>query len=145
MDPEVRRLVEDLDQAREPALVGGRTLVLWVDDRPGKNVMERQAMATYGIDFVLAESTDAALQELGRNNFDAIISEWAGRRIPRAGYTLLEAVRRRGIQLPYFIYAGSRDPADVRETLSRGAQGTTNRGDELLKLLLSAGIIRPRG
>jgi CheY-like chemotaxis protein len=145
VDPEVRRLVEDLDQARGPALVGGRTLVLWVDDRPDNNVMERQAMATYGIDFVLAESTDAALQELGRNNFDAIISDMGRPPDPRAGYTLLEAVRRRGIQLPYFIYAGSRDPAHVRETLSRGGQGTTNRGDELLKLLLSAGIIRPRG
>ena len=145
VDPEVRQLVEDLDQARGPALVGGRTLVLWVDDRPNNNVLERQAMATYGIDFVLAESTDAALQELGRHNFDAIVSDMGRPPDPQAGYTLLEAVRRRGVQLPYFIYAGSRDPAHVREALSRGAQGTTNRGDELLKLLLSAGIIRPTG
>ena len=102
-------------------------------------------MATYGIDFVLAESTDVGVAGTEPPNFDAIISDMGRPPDPRAGYTLLEAVRRRGIQLPYFIYAGSRDPADVREALSRGAQGTTNRGDELLKLLLSAGIIRPRG
>ena len=145
VDPEVRQLIEDLDQAHGPAPEGGRTLVLWVDDQPDNNVLERRAMATYGIDFVLAESTDAALQELGRQNFDAIISDMGRPPDRQAGYTLLDAVRRRGVQLPYFIYAGSRDPDHVREALARGAQGTTNRGDELLKLLLSAGVTRPRG
>jgi len=53
-----------------------------------------------------------------------------------AGYTQLEAVRGSGDQTPYFIYAGSRDPAHVREARGRGAQGTTNMGAELLQMLL---------
>jgi hypothetical protein len=56
----------------------------------------------------------------------------------RAGYTLLEAIRGSGDQTPYFIYASSRDPAHVREAQTRGAQGMTNMGDELLQMLLQA-------
>lgn len=56
----------------------------------------------------------------------------------RAGYTLLEALRGGGDQTPYFLYAGSRDPTHVRDALSRGAQGATNVGDELLEMLLPA-------
>ena len=93
-------------------------------------------MAAYNIDFVLAQSTGQALAELRKQQFDAIISDMGRPPDSRAGYTLLEAVRGSGDQTPYFIYAGSRAPAHVREALSRGAQGTTNMGDELLQMVL---------
>ena len=72
-------------------------------------------MAAYNIDFVLAQSTGQALAELRKQKFDAIISDMGRPPDSRAGYTLLEAVRGSGDQTPYFIYAGSRDPAHVRE------------------------------
>ena len=133
---EVSELVKSLGQERETR--SGRKLVLWVDDRPDNNIIERRSMAAYNIDFVLAASTGQALAELRKQRFDAIISDMGRPPDSRAGYTLLEAVRGSGDQTPYFIYAGSRDPAHIREALSRGAQGTTNMGDELLQMILQA-------
>jgi CheY-like chemotaxis protein len=111
---------------------------LWVDDRPDNNIIERHSMAAYNIEFVLAQSTGQALAEMKKQQFDAIISDMGRPPDSRAGYTLLEAVRGSGDQTPYFIYAGSKDPAHGREARSRGAQGTTNMGDELLQMLLQA-------
>ena len=101
-------------------------------------MIERRSMAAYNIDFVLAQSTGQALGELRKQPFDAIISDMSRPPDSRAGYTLLEAVRGSGDSTPYFIYAGSRDPAHAREAYSRGAQGTTNMFAELLQMLLQA-------
>jgi CheY-like chemotaxis protein len=133
---EASKLVKSLGPEREAKKP--RKLVLWVDDRPDNNIIERHSMAAYNIDFVLAQSTGQALAELRKQQFDAIISDMGRPPDSRAGYTLLEAVRGSGDQTPYFIYAGSRDPSHEREARSRGAQGTTNMGDELLQILLKA-------
>jgi CheY-like chemotaxis protein len=135
-DDEASKLVKSLGPERETKKP--RKLVLWVDDRPDNNIIERHSMAAYNIDFVLAQSTGEALAELRKQHFNAIISDMGRPPDSRAGYTLLEAVRGSGDQTPYFIYAGSRDPAHVREARSRGAQGATNMGTELLQLLLQA-------
>jgi CheY-like chemotaxis protein len=95
-------------------------------------------MAAYNLEFVLATSTGEALAALRTQRFDAIISDMGRPPDARAGYTLLEAVRGSGDNTPYFIYAGSRDPKHVREAVSRGAQGTTNVGDDLLQMILQA-------
>ena len=133
---EASKLVKSLGPERETKK--RRKLVLWVDDRPDNNIIERHSMAAYNIDFVLAQSTGQALAKLRKQQFDAIISDMGRPPDSRAGYTLLEAVRGSGDQTPYFIYTGSRGPADVREARSGGAQGTTNMGDELLQMLLQA-------
>jgi len=133
---ETSKLVRSLGPEREAKKP--RKLILWVDDRPDNNIIERHSMAAYNIDFVLAQSTGQALAELRKQQFDAIISDMGRPPDSRAGYTLLEAVRGSGDQTPYFIYAGSRAPSHVREAHSRGAQGTTNMGDELLQMLLQA-------
>jgi CheY-like chemotaxis protein len=133
---EASELVKSLGPERETKK--RRKLVLWVDDRPDNNVIERRSMEAYNIDFVLAQSTGQALAQLRKQQFDAIISDMGRPPDSRAGYTLLEAVRGSGDQIPYFIYAGSGDPAHVREARSRGAQGTTNMGAELLQMLLQA-------
>ncbi len=115
-----------------------RKVILWVDDRPDNNIIERSSMAAYNIDFVLVKSTSHALAALRQQQFDAIVSDMGRPPDLRAGYTLLDAIRGGGDRTPYFIYAGSKQPEHVREALSRGAQGTTNMGDELLQMLLQA-------
>jgi CheY-like chemotaxis protein len=87
---EVSKLVKSLGQERETR--NSRKTVLWVDDRPDNNIVERHAMAAYNIDFVLAKTTGQALAELRKRQFDAIISDMGRPPDSRAGYTLLEAV-----------------------------------------------------
>jgi len=113
-------------------------MVLWVDDRPDNNRFERQALEALGIRFALATSTEDALEKTQRQSFDVIISDMGRPPDPRAGYTLLDALRSRGDPTPYIIYAGSRAPEHVAEARKRGALGCTNRPEELFQMVLRA-------
>jgi CheY-like chemotaxis protein len=121
--------------------------ILWIDDRPDNNIFERRAMESYNIEFVLAKSTNEALDKITERHFDAVISDMGRPPDRRAGYTLLEALRTRGYGMPYFIYARSRSPEHVAEALGHGAQGTTNVADELIAMVLSGleGATRTEG
>ena len=114
--------------------------VLWVDDNPANNRMERDAFALMGFRFTLSQSTEDALARLGERRFDAIITDMGRSGDGSAGYTLLDAVRQQGDQTPFFIYAGSNRHKD--EAMRRGAQGSTNRADELLQMVASTLAVR---
>jgi CheY-like chemotaxis protein len=129
-------LVKEVEAQKQPAK--SRLLVLWVDDRPDNNIAERESMAAYNIDFDLATSTGEALAKLRNQRFDAVVSDMGRPPDSQAGYTLLDAMRQGDDPTPYFIYAGSRAARHADEALRRGAQGTTNRSDELLHMLLQA-------
>ena len=116
----------------------GEATVLWVDDRPNNNHYERQALEALGVRFVLSTSTDDALAKTQRRTFDAIISDMGRPSDSRAGYTLLDALRSRGDQTPFIIYAGSKAPEHVVESRRHGALGCTNRPQELIQLVLQA-------
>jgi CheY-like chemotaxis protein len=112
--------------------------ILWVDDRPDNNIHERQAFEALGIRFVLATSTEEALQKIAGQPFDAIISDMGRPPDQRAGYTLLDKLRASGNQTTFIIYAGSRAPEHVAEARRRGALGCTNLPNELFEIVLSA-------
>jgi TIR domain len=87
---ESERQLKNLSEAVEnPQIKKTTRNILWVDDRPNNNVLERQAMKAYGIDCTLALSTGEALARLRNNKFDAIISDMGHPPDQRAGYTLL--------------------------------------------------------
>jgi CheY-like chemotaxis protein len=113
-------------------------VVLWVDDNPDNNIGERRAMEVLGISFILATSTEEALQKLNRQHFDAIISDMGRPPDPQAGYTLLDRLRSNGDETPFVIYAGSSNPTHVAESRRRGAVGCTNNLDELSRMVLLA-------
>jgi CheY-like chemotaxis protein len=89
-----------------------------------------------GVRFVLSTSTEDALAKTLHRTFDAIISDMGRPPDARAGYTLLDALRKRGDQTPFIIYAGSRLPEHVAEARRRGAVGCTNRPQELIEMVL---------
>lgn len=125
-------------------------MILWVDDRPDNNIFERKAMDEYGFRFVLAQSTDGAvtaierLYKSSRSYFDVIIRDMGRPGDSQAGYTLLDSLRAKGNQTPYFIYGSSRDPKHVAEALARGAQGMTNAPGELIEMVLASLKSMPR-
>jgi CheY-like chemotaxis protein len=112
--------------------------VLWVDDRPDNNEYERQALEALGLKIVISTSTDDALAKIGRQHFDAIISDMGRPPDPQAGYTLLEKLRASGDKVPFIIYASSRLPEHQAEAKRRGAVGCTNRATELFAMVVSA-------
>ena len=120
-----------------------RARVLWVDDRPDNNRNERRAMEAFGVKFTLCKSTDEALSVLGRQNFDAIISDMGRPEGARAGYDLLDRMQKTGIDTPFIVYAGADNPEVQRETRSRGGFGTTNRPQKLFDLVRRAVQVRP--
>jgi len=131
-------------EERHPQANIEQKLILWVDDSPNNNTYERNAMEAYGIKFILTLSTEEALSKIeslyksSKSYFDAIISDMSRPLDHRAGYTLLEALRARGNQIPYFIYMGSRDPKHIAEALDRGAQGTANMPGELIAMVIGS-------
>jgi CheY-like chemotaxis protein len=114
------------------------TIVLWVDDNPQNNAYERAALEAIGISFVLSTSTDDALSKLEKQSFDLVISDMSRPPDNKAGFTLLEALRKSGKKTPFIIYAASSTPEFVAEAIQRGAFGETNRPDELFKLVINA-------
>lgn len=114
-----------------------RNRILWVDDNPGNNVHARHAFETIGIEVRLALSTDEALNKLRHEPFSAIISDMGRKEGPQEGYVLLDALRKTNNNIPYFIYAGSNRPEHKLMAQERGAQGSTNRADELFRMVTS--------
>jgi len=137
---EARDVAELVAEAITPRVLrkAGKATVLWVDDRPDNNVHERQSLEAIGVSFVLALSTDEALQKVQGQRFDAIISDMGRPPDARAGYTLLDALRKSGNTTPFVIYAGSNAPEHKAEARRHGALGCTNRAAELFQYVVSA-------
>jgi CheY-like chemotaxis protein len=91
-----------------------------------------------GLTFDLALSTEEALEQLSSSRYGAIISDMGRREGPREGYRLLDAVRASDRVTPFFIYAGSNTPQHKREAAEHGAQGSTNRANELVDMVTQA-------
>jgi CheY-like chemotaxis protein len=111
---------------------------LWVDDRPSNNVYERQSLEALGVRFVLATSTDEALDLVAKQHFDVVISDMGRPTDSRAGYTLLERLRAAGNRVPFVIYAGSNAAEHKAEAQRRGAVGSTNKASELFRYVLTS-------
>jgi CheY-like chemotaxis protein len=139
---ELRNTADLVAREQAPKDKSSRRLILWVDDRPDNNIMERNAFSAYNIDFVLALSTKEAMNKLSELHFDAMISDMGRPPDPQAGYTLLHKVRSSGNAIPFFIYAGSRAPQHREEARRRGAQGTTNMPAELIQMVLEGIALR---
>lgn len=115
----------------------GRNRILWVDNRPENNVYERKAFEAQGIEFTLARSTDEAMKILQNQKFAAIISDMDRPEGPEEGYVLLDKIRQNGDNTPFFIYAGSGAVEHKQQALERGAQGSTNRAQELYEMVMN--------
>ena len=110
--------------------------ILWVDDKPENNVYERKAFESQGIVFSLAESTNQALELLKKEKFAIIISDMARKEGPEEGFILLEKIREKQSDIPFFIYVGSNLEEYKSIAIEKGAQGCTNMVKELYQMVM---------
>jgi DNA-binding winged helix-turn-helix (wHTH) protein/tetratricopeptide (TPR) repeat protein len=112
-------------------------LVLWVDDRPSNNARERGSMAALGLEFVLATSTEQAIDELGRQSFALVISDMKRGSEQRAGFTLLSAMHANKDSTPLIFYTSSCTEAEMAEAKRRGAVGCATLVSDLMQRSLA--------
>jgi CheY-like chemotaxis protein len=110
--------------------------ILWVDDNPANNELAVRALRKLQLDIEQATSTDQGLAAMQRRHFDLVISDMGRGTDMRAGYGLLSAIRARGIDVPFVIFAGSDTPEFRREAALQGAQLSTNDMLELMDMII---------
>jgi CheY-like chemotaxis protein len=113
-----------------------RSRVLWVDDRPNNNVLERQAFEALGVAIDLSTATSDAIDRTHQRSYELIISDMSRPPDLRAGYTLLDLLRAEGNATPFIVYAGSKSAEHVKEAREHGAIGTTNDPKELFRMAM---------
>jgi CheY-like chemotaxis protein len=115
--------------------------VLWVDDHPAVNVVERRLLHKIGVFVEPIRSTEEALEALavgpGSGRFELVISDMRRNGDPGAGEQLIRAMRAAGYDQPVILYLGQLELEVARGT-PVGAFGITNRPDELLHLVIDA-------
>ena len=116
--------------------------VLWVDDRPGGNELERSTMLSWEVDVQAVRSTLDAVGELmdSLQRFDLIISDWrrpGDSEEEPAGPELARIVARLGLEVEprVIFYHGVVPPAELssrrRWARDLGAVGATGSPGEL--------------
>lgn len=142
---DMRKLVWDAYLSLLEPTAPRQNQILWVDDRPTNNTYEQQAFEALGLRCTSVLSTGAAFKNLAHSRYAAIISDMDRPEDPRAGYALLDRLRREGDQTPLFFYTSSNAPEHRQETLEHGGQGSTNDPQELVEMVTRAVIEGQRG
>jgi len=133
------------DAARFLAPLAAQSRILWADDHPGGNTLERSSLLSWEIDVQAARTTDEALRELedSSQRFDLVLSDW--RRPdegdnPPAGLELLKRMRDAGLEQRVIFYHGAVTPEELairrRHASEAGAVGTTDSPGQLLRWTL---------
>jgi CheY-like chemotaxis protein len=119
---------------RNAARLAGKT-ILWVDDHPENNRIERRMLRQVGM-FVEAVTTNRhAISALGDadDHFDLVISDIGRDEESTDGLALLGDIRDLASAPPVILYVGSLKPGHGTPP---GAFGITNRPDTLLNLVM---------
>lgn len=130
--------IKSVNRAKHTRVPAGTARLLWVDDNPSNNAYTYQAFKAMGVQIHEARSTQAALNLLQRQNFDAIISDMGRAEGPQEGYVLLEELRKFDAETPFFVHSSSATKAQRDEAKERGAQGSTADPGELFDLVMAA-------
>jgi CheY-like chemotaxis protein len=114
------------------ALKGAK--ILWIDDHPAGNALERQALSSLGVVVTSVESTASAIACLKQESFDLILSDIARPGAPAEGVAALPQLLRVAPTLPVVFYVTQMNKAGT----PLSAFGITNRPDDLMHLCMDA-------
>ncbi len=112
--------------------------VLWVDDCLEENAYEQKALEVLGIQCSFSRNTEEAIAQIKASPYHAVISDIDRPPDDRAGYTLLEELRRSGYYMPYILYDRTILPEHQSEAKRLGANGCTTHPTELFETIISA-------
>jgi CheY-like chemotaxis protein len=110
--------------------------ILWVDGHPEHNEYERKALEALGIRFVIATTTDQALDLMSHQKFSLVITNFKRDDDPQAGYTLLRAIRHQPNPTPTVIYSSSANAGYDEDSKNLGAVGETNNPQTLFDIVI---------
>lgn len=113
--------------------------VLWVDDYPSNNAFLVERFRRNGITIDIALSTQQAIFQLDKENYNYIISD-LGRREngvdnPFAGKELLTYVKAKDIKTPVLIFAGARGLGHREELIRAGAIDVASSGVDVVRFV----------
>ena len=115
--------------------------VLWVDDNPANNEVERKLLRPRGIVFDNVVSTDEALEQIVNENYDLVITDLGRRkssdRSVDAGATFLEHPVLANGGPPVVVYAGRWAVARRDELKQRGALDVMANREHLITTVLA--------
>ncbi len=114
--------------------------VLWVDDRPANNELERKLLRGYGIVFDNVVSTSEALEQIKNDSYDLVITD-LGRshssdRSETAGEALIEHPMLRHGGPPVIVYAGWWAVQKRDELIRYGASDVMENREQLIDTVL---------
>jgi CheY-like chemotaxis protein len=101
MAPSARRRI--FTRARRLAKQLRRTQLLWVDDSPGRNVLERKLVRDFGVFVDLAKSNDEAMERFLETPYDVVVSDIARAR-GESGLALPDRLARADQRHPPVIF-----------------------------------------
>jgi CheY-like chemotaxis protein len=121
-------------------IVAGRR-VLWVDDHPEGNDLERAAIEQLRVRVDTATDTAKAIKALTGGSYDLVISDWtrgaAKRKADSEGLRLLKQMRKQRMFAPFIVYCGWLGPRELarrrKEIAEFGGSGLTAAPRELLR------------
>ncbi|MAW82541.1 MAG: hypothetical protein CMI63_20085 [Parvularcula sp.] len=122
--------VETALVSSEPSNTLGR--ILWVDDNPQNNAIEKRAFEDRNIAVYAVETTEEALAMLSMYpHYDAVISDMGRNGEPLAGFKLLEEMRARGDETPFYLYTILTSEAQHTLLSEKGGQGAAETREGL--------------
>jgi CheY-like chemotaxis protein len=140
VDDESRKILQAIERVSD-AKISEELLtkkVLWVDDCLEENTYEQKALEALGVQCSFCRDTDEAIAKIKASPYHAIISDIDRPPDDRAGYTLLEEIRRSGYYMPYILYDRTIRPEHQSEAKRLGANGCTTQPTELFEAIISA-------
>lgn len=119
---EAEQLLATMQQALAVPLK--KTTILWVDDDPAANILEKMALRRFGLCFVQVQSTAQALKLIDADprEYSVVISDFRRVADPQAGYGLLDEIKKRNLSIPLIYYVLNFTDSQVQEAKGRGAQ-----------------------
>jgi DNA-binding response OmpR family regulator len=110
--------------------------ILWVDDHPQNNAVERHYFEQRKIAVYQVTTTEEALQLLAMYEYDAVISDMNRNDKPLDGIALAKEMRRRGDRTPFILYSVVPSEAQRLFVAQAGGQAATVTRDELYAAVL---------